>query len=138
MHPASLAPSRFRSALARSPALIAVLAVVAGGLVGAATAFGPMYALAGLLALLAAAALLVSTEAGLITVFAIATLLPFGTLPFKAIITPNFLELALAGLVVVWSLRLLARSDAYDLRITSLGPAVLGFLGLTFFSLVLG
>ncbi|WP_255604186.1 O-antigen ligase [Oscillochloris sp. ZM17-4] len=109
-----------------------------GGVVGAATAFGPLYAVAGLLALLVGAALLVSTEAGLIAVFAITTLFPFGTLPFKAIITPNLLELALAGLSVVWVLRLLARSDAYELRVTPLGLPVLGFIGLTLFSLVLG
>ncbi|NTW97958.1 MAG: O-antigen ligase family protein, partial [Oscillochloris sp.] len=138
MHSASRAPSRLRSALARSPALIAAIAIAAGGVVGSATAFGPLYALAGLLALLVGVALLVSTQAGLITVFAIATLLPFGTLPFKAIITPNFLELALVGLSVVWALRILARSDAYDLRLTSLGLPILGFLGLTLFSLVLG
>jgi O-antigen ligase len=138
MHAASLAPSRFRDALARSPALIAALALAAGGLVGTATAFGPLYALAGLLTLLAGVALLISTEAGLLTVFAIITLFPFGTLPFKAIVTPNFLELALAGLSVVWVLRLLARSDAYDLRVTPLGLPILGFVGLTFFSLVLG
>jgi polysaccharide biosynthesis protein PslJ len=94
--------------------------------------------MAGLLTLLAGIALLVSTEAGLITVFAITTLLPFGTLPFKAIITPNFLELALAGLSIVWVLRLLARSDAYELRVTPLGLPILGFIGLTLFSLVLG
>jgi polysaccharide biosynthesis protein PslJ len=138
MHPASLPPSRIRDALGRSPALVAALAIATGGVVGAATAFGPLYALVGLLALLAGVALLVSTEAGLITVLAIATLLPFGTLPFKAIITPNFLELVLVGLSVVWILRLLARSDAYDLRMTALGPAILGFIGLTLFSLVLG
>ncbi len=94
--------------------------------------------MAGLLTLLAGVALLVSTEAGLLTVFAITTLLPFGTLPFKAIITPNFLELALAGLSIVWVLRLLARSDAYELRVTPLGLPILGFIGLTLFSLVLG
>jgi O-antigen ligase len=138
MHSASSAPARIRDTLARSPALIAALAIAAGGLAGTATAFGPLYALAGLLALLAGVALLVSTEAGLITVFATATLLPFGTLPFKAIITPNILELLLAGLSVVWVLRILARSDSYDLRVTPLGLPVLGFIGLTLFSLILG
>ncbi|NTW01844.1 MAG: O-antigen ligase family protein [Oscillochloris sp.] len=138
MQPASFAPSRFRDALARSPSLIAALAIAAGGIVGAATAFGPLYVLAGLLTLLAGLAILVSTEAGLIASFALITLLPFGTLPFKAIVTPNFLELALVSLSVVWSLRLLVRSDAYDLRLTRFGLPVLGFLGLTFFSLVLG
>jgi polysaccharide biosynthesis protein PslJ len=138
MHAVAAPPSRLRDALTRSPALIAALALATGGLVGTAVAFGPIYAVASLLSLLAGLALLISTEAGMIAVFAITTLLPFGTLPFKAIITPNFLELALAGLGVVWVLRLLARSDAYDLRVSPLGLPILGFIGLTFFSLVLG
>ena len=133
-----LPPERLRDALTSSPALAAALALAVGGLAGGAAAFGPLYALAGLLGLLVGAALLVSTEAGLISVLAIATLLPFGTLPFRAIITPNFLTLALVGLSGVWVLRLLARSDAYDLRLTPLGLPLLGFLGLTFFSLFLG
>ncbi|MEI6778906.1 MAG: hypothetical protein WCK70_18560, partial [Chloroflexales bacterium] len=120
MHAVAAPPSHLRDALTRSPALIAALAVATGGLVGTAVAFGPIYAVASLLSLLAGLALLISTEAGMIAVFAITTLLPFGTLPFKAIITPNFLELALAGLGVVWVLRLLARSDAYDLRVSPL------------------
>lgn len=134
----ALPPERLRDALTRSPALAAALALAVGGVAGGAAAFGPLYALAGLLGLLVGAALLVSTEAGLISVLAIATLLPFGTLPFRAIITPNFLTLALVGLAGVWVLRLLARSDAYDLRLTPLGLPLLGFLGLTFFSLFLG
>lgn len=122
----------------RTPAFAALLALLIGALVGGATAFGPIYAVAGALALFAGYAMLVSTDAGLISAFAIITLLPFGTLPFKAIITPNFLELVLAGLAIVWVLRLLARSDAYDLRITPLGLPLIGFVGLTLFSLVLG
>jgi len=93
---------------------------------------------AALVALAAGYALLTSTMLGLALVFAGITLLPFGTLPFKAIITPNLLTLALAALFMVWGLRLLARSDAYDLRLTPLGLPLLGFLGLTFFSLVRG
>lgn len=129
---------QLRDALTRSPGLVAALALAVGGVVGGAAAFGPLYALAGLLALLAGLAVLVSTDAGLLAVFAIITLLPFGTLPFKAVITPNFLTIALLALSGVWALRLLARSDAYELRVTPLALPLLGFLGLTLFSLVLG
>jgi polysaccharide biosynthesis protein PslJ len=130
--------AQFRDSLVRSPALIAALALALGGVVGGAAAFGPIYAFAGLLALAVGAAMLTSTEVGLLAVFAIITLLPFGTLPFKAIITPNFLTLALVALLGVWALRLLARPDAYELRLGPLGLPILGFLGLTFFSLYLG
>ncbi|GAB4440705.1 MAG: O-antigen ligase family protein [Chloroflexi bacterium OHK40] len=131
-------PLSLRSSLTRSPALAAALALAAGGVVGGAAAFGPIYAVAGIAALLAGLAMLLSTEIGLLVVFTIITCLPFAALPFKAIITPNFLTIALVVLLGVWCLRLLARPDAYDLRITPLGLPILGFLGLTFFSLYLG
>ncbi|HMQ35614.1 MAG TPA: O-antigen ligase family protein [Chloroflexaceae bacterium] len=130
--------TQIRDALTRSPGLAAALALALGGVVGGAAAFGPLYAFAGLLGLLAGLALLTSTEVGLLVVFAIITLLPFGTLPFRAVITPNFLTLALVALTGVWVLRLLARPDAYDLRLTPLALPLLGFLGLTLFSLILG
>jgi O-antigen ligase len=130
--------AHLRDALTRSPALAAALALALGGVVGSAAALGPIYAFAGLAALLAGATMLVSTEVGLLVVFAIITLFPFATLPFKAIITPNFLTLALVALLGVWTLRLLARPDAHELQLTPLGLPILGFVGLTFFSLYLG
>jgi polysaccharide biosynthesis protein PslJ len=129
---------RLRRSLISSPFLIAALALLLGAIVGGAAAFGPVVAIAGLLALGAGYAMLTSTRLGLAAVIAIATLLPFGTLPFRAIITPNFLTLALVALMGVWILRILARSDMYDLRLTPLGLPLIGFVGFTFFSLVLG
>jgi hypothetical protein len=120
------------------PLTIVAYAIIAGVVVGAVAAAGPLYAAAGMLALAAGYGFLTSTSFALAGVLAIITLLPFGTLPFKAIITPNFLEMALAALFMVWVLRLLARSDSYDLRLSSLGLPILGFLGFTLFSLVLG
>lgn len=118
--------------------LAALAALVAGSLVGTAAAFGPVYAVAGLLALGIGYALMTSTMIGLTLVVAIITLLPFSTLPFKAIITPTLLSLALSSLMVVWFLRMLSYRDRYDLRLTPLGLPLLGFLGITLFSLVLG
>ncbi len=121
------------------PSLIAALsAILLGSSVGIAATFEPGSAGAGLAALLLGFALLTSTTFGFTLVFALITLLPFGTLPFKAILTPTFLELALALLLCVWVLRLLARSETYDLRFPPFGFGILGFLGLTFFSLLLG
>jgi polysaccharide biosynthesis protein PslJ len=124
--------------LQSSPLLAAVAAVVVGGIVGSGAAFGPLYAAAGVFALAVAYALLTSTIVGVMLAFAIITLLPFGTLPFKTIITPNLLTLALGGLLMVWGLRMLARSDTYELRLTPLGLPILGFLGFTLFSLIRG
>lgn len=137
MLPAYLAPDRLRRVVLH-PAGTAVLALCIGAAVGGAAAFGPVYGVAGMLALAAGYGLLTSTSLGLVVVFGIIALLPFGTLPFRAIITPSLLSLALAGLLVVWVLRLLTHGDEYDLRITQVGLGLLGFLGFTLFSLVLG
>ena len=130
--------ARRRLNLAQSPGRVAALALALGGIVGGAAAFGPLYVLAGMLALLAGYAILVSTSAGLLSVFAISAVLPFAALPFKAIITPNFLTLALLALLGVWVLRMLAHPTGFELRLSPLGLPILAFLGLTFFSLYLG
>jgi hypothetical protein len=127
-----------RRLITNSPPIVATLALAVGAVVGGMTALGPIYVVLGLMALAVGYAMLTSTDLGLAAVFAIITLLPFATLPFKAIITPNFLTLALIALLGVWVLRLLANSDEYPLIITPLGLPIFGFVGLTFFSLILG
>jgi hypothetical protein len=115
--------------------LFAVLLGLAGG---AAVAFGPFWAAFVALAALAAGyAMLVNAGVGLAAVFFLAAILPFGTLPFKAVVTPSFLELALIALMAVWLFRLLARPEE-PLEITPLGLPIVGFLGLTLFSFLLG
>jgi O-antigen ligase len=116
----------------------ALAAVLCGALIGTAAAFGPIYAVAGLLAAAVGVGLLRSVRFGVLAALAVMTLLPFGTLPFKAIITPTFLSLVLAALSAVWVLRALARADRYDVRLGPLGLPLLAFLGLTFFTLILG
>ncbi|HEX9373025.1 MAG TPA: polymerase, partial [Roseiflexaceae bacterium] len=92
--------------------LVVLLAVALGLAGGAAVAFGPIWAgFAALAALALVYAMLLDTRVGLAIVCFVATVLPFGTLPFKAVITPNFLELALLGLMAVWLLRLLVRPE---------------------------
>jgi O-antigen ligase len=134
--------ARLVTAIGRSPALGNLLlggAAVALGLAGgAAVAFGPIWA--GFVALAALAlgyAILVDTRVGLAISILVATTLPFGTLPFKAVITPNFLALALLALLMVWLLRLLVRPDE-QLILTPLGLPLIGFLGITLFSFILG
>jgi len=118
--------------------LVGALAVVLGLAGGAAVAFGPIWA--GFVALAALAlgyAILVNTNVGMAMVVLVATVLPFGTLPFKALLTPNFLELALLALLAVWLLRLLVRPEQ-PLILTSLGLPLIGFLGITLFAFILG
>ncbi len=128
--------------LGQYPALRTVGAVLAailvGILAGALAAIGPFWlGFALLIAGACAYGLLLNTNAGLATVFAIATILPFGTLPFKAVVTPNLLELVLLAVLAVWILRLLLNPDE-SLELTPLGLPVIGFLGLTLFSFLLG
>lgn len=121
-----------------SPLVAVALAMLFGLLAGALTAFGPYWAgFALLVALACGYALLVDTSMGLAAVLLIATILPFGTLPFKAVLTPNFLELALIALLGVWLLRLLTQPDE-QLHLTALGLLIIGFLGLTLFSFLIG
>ena len=71
------------------------------------------------------------------TIVMLITVLPFGTLPFRAIITPSLLSLAIIALLVMRLLNLLTTPD-YRLNLTGFAPAVLGFLGFTLFALLLG
>ena len=75
-------------------AAIAVLAVLAGALLGYAGALVTL-AVFGALALVLWA--LTSLEVALCAVLAIITLLPFGTLPFKFVLTLTLLDVALAA-----------------------------------------
>jgi O-antigen ligase len=118
--------------------MVGLLAAVIGLAGGAAVAFGPIWAgFVALAALAVAYAMLRDTMVGLGLVVLVATTLPFGTLPFKAVITPNFLELALIALMAIWLLRLLLRPEE-TLEVTSLGLPIVGFLGITLFSFILG
>lgn len=119
-------------------ALVTLLALSLGVVGGAAVAFGPVWAgFAALIALAGAYAVLVNSGVGIAAVVLVATVLPFGTLPFKAVVTPNFLELALIALMGVWLLRLLVRPDE-KLVLTALGLPILGFYGITLFSFLIG
>ena len=80
-------------------AAIAVLAVLAGALLGYAGALVTL-AVFGALALVLWA--LASLEVALCAVLAIITLLPFGTLPFKFVLTLTLLDVALAGALLVY------------------------------------
>jgi O-antigen ligase len=118
--------------------LIGLGAALTGVLAGAAVTFLPWWAaFVALFGLAAGLVLLASTDMGLAGVVLAATVLPFGTLPFKALITPSLLELLLLLLMVVWGVRLLAEPDR-TLNLTALGLPILGLLGLTLLSFLLG
>jgi polysaccharide biosynthesis protein PslJ len=129
--------------IALSRATLQTLAIIGGACVvgilgGAIVTFLPVWA--GFVALIAIAGvvlLLSNTDYGIAASLGIATMLPFGTLPFRAVVTPTFLTLVLLALMFVWIMRLLLRPDA-TLQLTPLGLPLIGFLGLTIFSFALG
>jgi len=129
---------RLAGAFSRGP-LAAVLAAVALGLAGGAiVAFGPFWlGFVALAALAGTYALLRDTRVGLAVVIAIATIVPFGTLPFRAVVTPTLLTLALVALMGVWLLRFLVHREE-RLAVTPIGLALIGFLGITLFAFLLG
>lgn len=129
---------RLSALFSRSPVIAALIAVLVGLAGGAVVAFGPFWlGFVALVALAGVYALLVDTRVGLAAVIGIATVLPFGTLPFRAVVTPTLLTLALVALMGVWIVRLLVGREE-RLVVTPIGLGLIGFLGITFFALLLG
>ncbi len=91
----------------RTYALIVGVAVgVLGGVLGLALAFaGPILTTAGLIGVLGALYVLTDVRAALYGLIITMLLLPFGTLPFKIVITPSLIDLALGAFFVVYLLQ---------------------------------
>ena len=98
---------------------------------------GPIITLAMVMAGVGAVVVLRSPLWGLVGVILVATLVPFGTMPFDIIITPSFLDIAIFATFGVWALAYaLARETRF--QFSSLGGFVLLFLFLAAFSFALG
>lgn len=120
------------------PVWLVLATVGVGVLAGATTSLLPFWAGFLGLAVLAGATLVLSdVRLCAAAMFAIATILPFATLPFRAVVTPSLLNLALLAFSALWLLQVLTTPGA-RLRLTPLGLPLLGFLGLTLFALLLG
>lgn len=118
-------PDRRAARLAVGAICVAVALIVAGYV----AALGPLYSLAGVIALVGGALMLTSTQWGLYALIGIACLLPFATFPFKIGFTPSFLDVALVMLFFVWLARLATgRERQFDA--SPIGLAVFLFLGL--------
>jgi hypothetical protein len=83
-----------------------VLGLVIGasaGLIGLGIALlGPVYMAAGVIGVLAGLYILTDLEVALFAIFAVLGLLPYGTLPFKIVITPSFLDITAAAFLMVY------------------------------------
>ncbi|MGC8874712.1 MAG: O-antigen ligase family protein, partial [Chloroflexia bacterium] len=116
--------------------------VCALALIGAAAGFAAVrYGLAVPLGAVAGLAFLtlgfLDPEVGLLSALAIATLLPFGVLPFRIGLTPSFLELVLLGMLGGWALAPWTR-EGRRYRFAPLDLGAWLFLGLIVFALCLG
>lgn len=119
-----------------------ILIIAGGTLVGialgaAAALVPPFIVAAGLITLIIGAFFARSVHAMLTATVLVATLLPFGTLPFKVGLTPALLELALLALYAMLVIRWLVEGDR-PLYWSELAPFVVLLLGFSFFSFIIG
>ncbi|MCX2727687.1 O-antigen ligase family protein [Thermomicrobium sp. 4228-Ro] len=120
-------------------ALVGSGVAVAGALASALllVRFGPVPALAVLIAVLAGILVAVDPRSGLWVVLAIIALLPYAVIPIKVVITPPLLELVGLGVVGTWLLQsFLDRSRSVPFH--PLVLSVLLFAGVSLFAFVLG
>jgi O-antigen ligase len=121
----------------RQVALV-LLGLLLGAGLGATAALVPPLLVGAALAGLGVAAIFARSLRGmLVAAVAAATLLPFGTLPFKVGITPTFIELALLGFYGMLIIRGLM-NPGQPIRLTALAPFVVLLGGFSFFSFILG
>jgi hypothetical protein len=119
-------------------AVMIALCVAAGLLAGAYVAIlAPLYAVAGMLAVVAGLLMLRDIWWGLAALIALITLLPFGALPFKLGFTPTFLDLVLVAIYFVWIARI-ARGKADRFVGTALNLPIAVFLLLACASFIAG
>ena len=123
-----------RFALALTVALCLAAGLVAGAYVAV---LSPLYAVAGIAAIVAGLLMLRDVGWGLAALIALITLLPFGALPFKLGFTPTFLDLVLVAIYFVWFARL-ARGKAGKPVGTPLGLPIVVFELLACASFVAG
>ena len=83
--------------------LVGLILGVIGGLIGLLLAVaGPVVTIGGIVGTLAALYILTDVSTALYGLIAVAVLLPFGTLPFKVVITPTLLDMAAGAFVLVY------------------------------------
>ncbi len=127
--------------LLHPPGELGVAAV--GLLVGAAlgivvAAASPLYTVAGLVGIVVLACVFIDARVALFGFIAVATLLPFGTIPIAlGPVTPTLVDACLVSLLLVWILRLLADHREH-LRTSGADLPILLFIGACFTSFVLG
>ena len=105
---------------------ILLVCLVAGGLVGALFGgLGPVLALGVVFVIGAGYLMIHSTLWGMLALIGVITLIPYGTLPFKVVFTPTFIDLILGALFGVWFLRVITGKETKFVGSSVGGPIVL-------------
>lgn len=117
-------------------ALLGAVVVCVGG--AAAIVYGAFWApFVAIAAVVVAYFSLRSTRVMLGTIVLLVTVFPFGTLPFRAVITPALIELAIAALLLMRILHGMTTPN-YRVDFTSFAPIVFGYISYTLYALFLG
>lgn len=107
-------------------------------MVGAALGFvGPLITAGALLGLLAAIVIISRMEFAIWGVIAVIFILPFGSLPFKVVFTPTFLDLALVAVIVIYAWQWM-RAERRQVNVTPAHLPIAAFMALCVFSFVTG
>ncbi|MBN1428771.1 MAG: O-antigen ligase family protein [Anaerolineae bacterium] len=113
------------------------LAII-GGVLGLALAvIGPIYTGILLIALAAAIWVMAGLENALWSMIAVVLLLPFATLPFKVVITPSFLDLAMGAVYFLYLMQWMT-GERRRLATTPIHAFIILFMLLAVFSFIAG
>ncbi|MDW8270452.1 MAG: hypothetical protein RMN24_14930, partial [Anaerolineae bacterium] len=124
-------PRRQRRAIL---ALLVLVGLAIGLVIGLA---GPAIALALVVVGVGGWLVIRSPVWGLIAIIAVATLLPFATLPFKIGFTPTFLDVAVFATLAVWASAYATRAET-RLEVSPIGGLIALFLALAMVAFALG
>ena len=109
-----------------------------GVLVGLSLALaGPIITVGMLVALTITVWALTNLEIGLWGIVAIVAVFPFGTLPFKLVLTPTFLDLAMGGVFAVYAMQWMT-GQRRRLSLTPLHGLLVAFMLLALFNFIAG
>lgn len=114
--------------------LCALLAVLAGALLGFA---GPLITIIVLFALVGGIWALADMEVGLWAVIAVIALLPFGTMPFKVVLTPTLLDVAMGAVLVVYAMQWMS-GRRFRLTVTPAHAPIVAFMVMAIFAFIAG
>jgi O-antigen ligase len=118
--------------------LIGLSIGVLGGLIGLSLAvFGPVVTIGAVLGLLLGLYVLTDLNAALYGLLALMALLPFGTLPFKIVLTPTLLDLAAVAFILVYLFQWMT-GRRYRLYLTPIHILILIYALWLILSFVLG